>query len=323
MDSQTRGTAGVDISVVIVSWNTREDLRECLRSLHESGLEGAEVIVVDNASADGSAEMVSREFPRVTVISNPENLGFGRAANQGIRISNGRYAFLLNPDSTVSANALRDLVRFGDENSDVGIFGPKVLNLDGTLQYSCRSFPTLGAGLFRNTVLGRLFPKNAYTMDYLMTDWDHAETRDVDWLSGAAMVVRRKLVNEIGGFDERFFMYCEDVDLCYRAKQNGWRVTYFPKVIVRHAIGRSSDKNANRMIVEFHKSMYRFFQKNYAPRASIFTRLIVPLGLIARAGWLLARSYFNYARYWATYPFRRFRNGEIGATNAEEIGDDG
>jgi hypothetical protein len=284
-----------DLSIIIVNWNTADDLRECLISLKESSPAGMEVIVVDNASSDKSAEVIEAKFPWARLIKNSENLGFSKACNQGIETAQGRYILLLNPDSIVQPGALRALIRFGDENPKAGIIGPKILNPDGSLQYSCRHFPTLQAGIFRNTILGKFFPNNPYTRDYLMLHWDHSETVEVDWVSGAALFIRRELLDDIGGLDERFFMYCEDVDIAYRAKQKGWRVMYFPGAAVIHARARSSDQNPNAMITEFHKSMYRFFKKHYLRDSSVFVRLLVPLGLIARASFFITRNYRNYA----------------------------
>jgi len=279
--------------VVIVNWNTLRELEECLRSVRKAGSRGTEVVVIDNASPDGSAEMVRRKFADVRLIENRENLGFAKAANHGISASHGRYVFLLNPDAEVHPGALAALVHFGDDNADVGIFGPKILNPDGSIQYSCRRFPTLAAGIFRNSFLGRLFANNPYTREYLMADWDHNEPRDVDWVSGAALVARRDLLDDVGPLDERFFMYCEDVDLAYRAKQKGWRVMYFPGATVVHARARSSDQDPNRMIAEFHKSMYRFFKKHYAAESSIVTRMLVPAGLFLRATAFITHNHWN------------------------------
>jgi len=298
-------TGSVDLSVVIVNWNTCEELRKCLRSVMEAGYDGTETIVVDNASFDKSVEMVRREFPWVRLIQNSENLGFARACNRGIEASRGRYIFLLNSDTEVEKGAFPALVRFGDENPDVGIFGPKVLNPDGSLQCSCRRFPTLKAALFRYTPLGRLFPRNPYTSEYRLADWDHSHPRDVDWVSGAAMVVRREMLDAIGAFDAGFFMYCEDVDLGYRAKQADWRVAYYPGASVTHVIGRSSDRNANAMIVEFHRSMYHFFKKHYAGRSSILIRLIVPVALFAIPRAIIAHNQLRYLRFVLTYRAKR------------------
>jgi len=294
----------VDLSVVIVNWNTCDELRKCLHSIREADSDRTETIVVDNASFDESVGMLRREFPWVRLIGNSENLGFAKAGNIGIEAARGRYLFLLNPDTEVEKGAFPALVSFGDENPDVGIFGPKVLNPDGSLQCSCRRFPTLRAALYRYTPLGRLFPTNPYTRDYRMTDWDHSHPRDVDWVSGAAVVIRREMLDAIGLFDERFFMYCEDVDLGCRAKQAGWRVAYYPAVAVVHVIGRSSDRNANRMIIEFHRSMYLFFKKHYAPRSSFLVRLIVPVGLFLVARAIVARNYLRYLRWMLAWRIR-------------------
>lgn len=282
----------MDLSVIIVSWNTAEELKSCILSARSAGGSNVEIIVVDNASRDGSPEMVSEEFPDVKLIVNKANLGFAKASNQGIRASRGRYILLLNPDSIVHPGAFDALVRFGDGNPDIGIFGLKVLNPDGSIQYSCRQFPTLAAGVFRNTILRHFFPRNPYVRDYLLVEWDHSRERDVDWVSGAALVARRPLLDDIGLLDEQFFMYCEDVDLGYRAKEHGWRVSYFPGAEVVHARSKSSDQAPDRMIIEHHKSMYRFFLKHYRKNASIATRIIVPVGIVARASGFVGRNYF-------------------------------
>lgn len=286
-----------DLSVVIVNWNTQDELEACLRSVEAQNFARLEIIVVDNYSPDGSAQMVRDQFTGVHLIENDRNLGFAKAANQGIAASRGRYVMLLNPDSEVNPGALTALVRFGDENSDIGIIGPRILNPDGSLQFSCRSFPTLMAGVFRNTILTRFFPKNAYLLEYLMVDCDHNVQRDVDWVSGAAVVIRRELLEDVGSLDERFYMYCEDVDLAYRARAKGWRVTYFPGAEVIHAIGKGSSKNANRMIVEHHRSMWRFFRKHYRRKYSPIVWPVVLGGIWARASFYIARNYRNTIRY--------------------------
>lgn len=282
-----------DVSVIIVNWNTRDELRECLRSLHPSLHPDvqAEIIVVDNASWDDSVAMVKREFPEVKLIENRLNEGFGKAHNRAAQVAQGRYLLLLNSDARAHPGALKQLVDYADAHPDVGIIAPKVLNPDGSLQYSCRRFPVYEAGLFRNTLLGRLFPQNRFVRDYLMTDFDHAHTMEVDWVSGCAMLIRRETWHQLGGFDEQFFMYCEDVDLCWRAHEAGWKVVYHPDAIVTHAIGRSTDKAVNAMIRQFHHSHRLFFQKHYARRLPIWSRLLIPIGLWIRANLLIARNH--------------------------------
>ena len=292
MTNSNSAEVGPDLSIVLVNWNTCEDLKHCLQSAFAEPGINIQIIVVDNASSDGSASMTATEFPSVKLIRNIENVGFAKASNQGIEISSGRYVMLLNPDSEVQPGAFRSLIDFADANPDAGIIGIKVLNSDGSLQYSCRRFPTLRAAVFRNTIIGRFFPRDPYTRDYLMTDLSHDQVMDVDWVSGCALTVRRQVIDQIGVLDERFFMYCEDVDYGLRAHQQGWRVVYFPGAAVIHARARGSDQNRNAMIVEFHRSMYRFFKKHYWKSASLFVRAIVPLGLVIRAGGFVARNYY-------------------------------
>lgn len=260
----------VDLTIVIVSWNTKEHLRRCLNSIYRPNVETTfEVIVVDNASSDGSADMAELEFPQTNVIRNSKNLGFARAANQAIILGRGNLFMLVNPDAALADKAIDRIITFARDHPDVGIIGCKVFNEDGTLQHSCRRFPTPGVGFFRNTFLGRLFPRNRYTRTYLMTDWDHNNLREVDWVSGACMVIRRETLSEIGMFDERYFMYCEDLDLCFRAHNAGWKVFYYPRAAATHRKGASSDQAQVRCVVTFHKSLYKFFCK-YFSKARLF-----------------------------------------------------
>jgi len=279
-----------DIAVIIVNWNAREDLRVCLASLYAEPRPrlGYGVWVVDNASGDGSAAMVAAEFSQVHLCANMENLGFSKANNQAIAWTDSRYIFLLNSDAAIHPGALDALMAYADSHPSAGILGPKVLNPDGTLQYSCRRFPSLGAGFFRNTYLGRLFPNNSFARDYLMTNFDHASDTLVDWVSGCAMLIRRETINQIGALDERFYMYCEDVDLCQRAWDSGQEVAYVPEAVVTHAIGRSSDKNADKMIWEFHRSWYEYDLKRH-PKSSALRRAAVYSGLWLRAAVRIAK----------------------------------
>lgn len=275
-----------DIAVIIVNWNTREDLKKCLSSLFAEPAPTVKfgVWVVDNASADGSVDMVRRDFPAAHLIANDDNLGYVKANNQAIAAAKGyRYVFLLNSDAYVESPATLDaLVKFADEKPTAGIIGARVDNPDGTLQLSCRRFPTLGAGVFRNNYLGRLFPKNRYTREYLMGDFNHAEARTVDWVSGCAMFIREEMIDKIGALDERFFMYCEDVDICRRTWDAGYEVWYCPTGKVTHKIGASSDKNIEKMTWVFHQS-WEIYDRKYHPNAGPARRLAVKSGLFARA----------------------------------------
>lgn len=281
-------TNSPDVTVSIVNWNTRDDLRECLQTvLSQDGSVSFEVIVVDNASSDGSADMVRTEFAeKVKLIQNDTNRGFGAAHNQAIAESRGRYVLLLNPDCRIiDENALRRMVEYMDAHTNIGMLGPKIVYPDGRLQFSARRFPTLAAALFRHTPLGGLFPHNRFVRKYLMEDWDHREVADIDWLSGATLMVRKKTIEEIGLLDERFFMYVEDMDWCKRAHMHGWRVVYYPEVEVSHRIGASSDQKVIPMIHEHRKSMLRYFLKYNARSAKVLLTPLVALGL-----WLMAQS---------------------------------
>lgn len=287
----------VDLSIIILNWNTRDDLRRALQSIVDSRpCVSVEVLAVDNASEDDSVAMVQAEFPSVRVIQNETNLGFGAGNNRGIRHASGRYVLFLNSDTIVTEGAWDSLVAYADTRPDAGVFGPKLLNGDGSLQLSCRSFPNLGTGFFRNTPLGRLFPKNRFTRDYMLSGWDHNSPRDVDWVSGSALMIRRRLLEELGGFDEGFFMYCEDVDLCYRAHLAGAAVAYYPGAVIYHLIGRSSDLVPTRMTYEFHRSMYRFYIKHYRANTPIYVRPFILPGLVLRAVGRLIRHRLHSLR---------------------------
>lgn len=262
-----------DLSITICSWNTRKDLRDCLKSIEACLSEGKiETIVFENASEDESAEMVESEFPWVKLLKSNVNLGFGKGHNLAMEAASGRYFMPLNSDTIIHPNALRALIEFMDQHPEIGIVGPKLLNPDGSLQFSCRRFPTPMAALFRNTPLGKMFPKNKYSREYLMQDWKHDEPREVDWVSGAAICIRRECYQKIGGFDEQFFMYLEDVDWCKRAGDAGFKVVYFPGAVITHAIGRSTDRVANAMIRQFHQSMMLFYRKHYLSHANIIVK---------------------------------------------------
>lgn len=286
----------MDVSVIILNWNTRKLLQECLQTLTQpqNGV-GVEVIVVDNASSDDSRDMARREFPQVTLIANPMNIGFGAGNNVGIPASTGRYVLFLNSDTQVTEGALKAMVDYADANPDVGILGPKLLNADGSLQYSCRQYPNLATGFLHNTPLGRLLPKNRFAADYLMKNWDHATPRNVDWVSGAALMIRRTLLDQIGGFDEDYYMYCEDVDLCWRANHADSRVTYLPDAIIYHYIGKSSDLAPTRMTYEFHRSQYLFYKKHYRTQTPLLLRPLILPGIALRAVGQMARW---RVRYW-------------------------
>jgi hypothetical protein len=277
------------LRVCIVSWNAKDDLRLCLQSLTEAVADPAtiETVVVDNDSADGSADMVAAEFPDVRLIRLAENTGFSGGNNVALAGLTVDYAFLLNSDAIAYPGAIDRLITFADANPKAGFIGPKVLNPDGSIQFSCRRWPTFAAGLFRNVYLGRLFPNNRPASDYLMQDFDHNHTIEVDWLSGCALMVRRDCIERVGLLDgETFFMYCEDMDWCMRGHHAGWGIVYYPEAVVTHAIGRSSDRAADRMILEHSRSMWKFYRKHYSffvDRVPLLLRPLVKPGIYLRA----------------------------------------
>ncbi len=278
----------LDLSITICSWNTQADLRRCLQSLEEAQGEAAfEVIVVDNASRDGSPDMVRTEFPWVRLLAQTENLGFTGGHNLALSQRAAPAALLLNSDTIVHPGALRELMAYAGSHPEVGILGPKLLNGDGSLQFSCRRFPNPVAALFRNTFIGRLFPNNPYTRDYLMQDWDHDRPREVDWVSGAAMLVTGPALDVLKGFDPAYFMFCEDVDLCWRCWEAKFKVVYLPAAEITHLIGQSTSQVANKMIVRFHRSMMRFYVRNQLPKSPLLFR---PLGYLFALGGLSARA---------------------------------
>jgi GT2 family glycosyltransferase len=284
-----------DLSITICSWNTQGDLRVCLASLEAIRDEASfEVIVVDNNSEDGSPDMVAAEFPWARLYRMGQNLGFTGGQNFAMEQRRGRHVLLLNSDTIVHPGALKTLLDFVETHAEVGILGPKLLNSDGTLQYSARKFPQPVAALFRNTPLGKLFPKNRFTRNYLMQDWDHSEQREVDWVSGAALLASERVIQRIGLLDPAFFMYCEDVDYCFRCWEAGLKVVYLPDSVITHAIGRSASQTPNRMIWRFHRSMLRFYRKNMLPKTNPvlrpFALTTAALAVAARASLFIVKN---------------------------------
>lgn len=257
--------AGVD--VVIVTYNSVRLIDECLTSLlgHPPVRQSMQVWVVDNASRDGTAAHVVQYYPSVRVLENRRNLGFAGGCNRGIRASTGRYALLLNPDARVCAGTIDTMVSYLEDLPKVGAVGPRMVGLDGRVQPSCRSFPTLRAVVLRGTGLDRLFPNSQSVRRYLLSDWDHQQARQVDWVLGGCMLLRRQALDQVGLFDEGFFMYYEDIDWCLRAKRAGWQVHYVPDAQVVHFYQRDSARGVNRLLFYHTRSIARLFLKHRLP----------------------------------------------------------
>jgi N-acetylglucosaminyl-diphospho-decaprenol L-rhamnosyltransferase len=286
----------LDVSFLIVSWNVRDLLRRALSSILAdiTGI-ASEIILVDNGSHDGTVEMVHAEFPFVDLIDNLNNRGFASANNQALAAARGRYFLLLNPDAELVPGATRALVACMDTDSRVGIAGPQLLNPDRTVQSSRRRFPTFTTALLESTRLQQQFPRNRWLDHYYMLDTHDDVVQEVDWVVGAAMFVRRGVYEQIGGFDEQFFMYSEEMDWCYRARAAGWHVLYFPRAAVIHHEGKSSEQVVAARDIYFHSSKIRFFGKHHGAVAARLLRAFL-LGMFASqtveegAKWLLGHK---------------------------------
>jgi N-acetylglucosaminyl-diphospho-decaprenol L-rhamnosyltransferase len=269
------------LSVVIVTHNVRALLRNCLESVFASEAPFAfEVFLVDSGM-DGSAEMVRREYPRARVIEAPENPGYAAANNLGLRHARGRFCLLLNPDTVVPPDAFARTVAVLEANPSVGIVGPKLVRGDGSLDLaSRRSFPTPRTALYHFLKLPKLFPRSAAFGAYNLTYRSPDEEYDVDAVAGAYLLARREVLEQAGLLDETFWMYGEDLDLCWRAKEHGWRTRYFPSVRVLHLKGQSSKGRSLRCTYEFFRAMHVFYRKHQAPGAPAAQNALVTAGIV-------------------------------------------
>jgi len=277
------------LSICIVNWNTKDDLRFCLASLaaNPPGVPH-EVIVVDNASSDGSARMVSGEFVEVKLIANSENLQYARGNNQALQAARGEFLLLLNPDTEVRLHTLDRLLAFMRDHPDAGAAAPKLLNRDGSLQRSVRSFPTPAMLFFEATGLARLFPRSPRFGRYRMTFWDYDTVREVDQPMASALLLRRAALDQVGLFDEQFPMFFNDVDLCYRLKAGGWKVYFVPEAEVVHKVGGSTRQVRPRMIRSSHQGLLAFYRKHYRGRipALVYGLTVAGIWLMGQVRWL-------------------------------------
>lgn len=254
-----------DLSIIIVNYKTKNLLEQCLNSIYsENYYFSCGVFVVDNNSKDSSIEMVKKKFPQVKLIENRINSGFAAANNQALTRSNARYFLLINPDTVVLPDSLNVMMEFMDEHPEAGIAGCKLLNPDHSLQYSCRKFSTLVTFFLRGIHFDSLFPNTTILRKYMMFDWDHNEVREVDWVLGSCMMVRRKAIEQVGLLDENFVLYFEDQDWCYRMWKHGWKIYYVPQAQMIHYYQRRSAKQFLNVLTWTHiKSMLYFFKKHY------------------------------------------------------------
>lgn len=277
-----------DLSLVIVNWNVRELLGDCLEAVYASAggtLDGdgrlrlgdytVEVWVVDNASADGSAEMVRARFSQVELIESGGNLGFTAGNNLALRRCKGRYVLLLNPDTRVAPDALAVLLHYMEAHPETGVVGPQLRYGDGTLQSSRRRFPTLAMALMESTLLEQWFPGNRWARAYHLDDRSPEMEQEVDWLTGACLLVRAEVLRSVGLLDERFFMYSEELDWCRRIAAAGWRIVYLPQAVVMHYEGRSSSQVAARRQFHFDSSKVLYFRLHHGRLPAELLRLFL------------------------------------------------
>lgn len=255
----------IKLSIILVNWNTCDLTKQALASVYKEtvGID-FEAIVVDNNSADKSVEMIKKEFPQVVLIENKDNRGFGKANNQGLKIAQGEYLMFLNTDVVVLGGALNKLVSYLDEHADTMMVGPRLLNKDMTFQHACRrNLPNPVNSFFHLFGLTKLFKKSALVNEYKRAATDPDVTGPTEALSGAAMMFRRQVYAEIGGFDERFFMYGEDLDFCKRVLEKGWKTVYVSDARIIHFGGQSSGKRRVKSLINFYEAMWLYYKKHF------------------------------------------------------------
>jgi GT2 family glycosyltransferase len=278
----------IDVSICVVNWNTAAHLQCCLQSIFEHPWSVVfEVIVVDNASKDESLGIVHREFPQVKVIANMENVGFARANNQAFDIAEGRYLLLLNSDTVVLPESLDKMVKFMDQNLEAGLIGCMLLNVDGSLQRSCwRDYPTLKTAVIDAFYLWRLMPNLPMVRASELSCQELQNTIEVDHVLGACMLVRREILNSVGGLNEKFFLYSEETEWCYRIKKSGWKIYFIPHAKIVHCGQQSTYQNPEHTLPEKYHNYLRFYREFKHP--SRFNELLLKgvflLGSMIRIG---------------------------------------
>ena len=285
----------MELSVIIVHYKAREMLLECLAALDRclAGIQ-SEIVVVDNDSQDGAVEALAAAYPQVRVIANRENVGYGRAINQGIRVTSGPFVLAMNPDCLPEPDAVRILIEYLRAHPRAAVVGARQEGPGGELELSARSFPDHFTFLFnRYSLLTWLFPNNRFSRRYLLSDWDHKSVREVDWLAGAFLVVRRAAIDQVGGMDEAYFMFNEDVDWCRRMRDAGWSVVYVPDARVVHYIGASRKRVTARVIIERHRGMIHYFHKHHPTHPAL--RMLADALILVRAGLMLVGNVFKPA----------------------------
>jgi GT2 family glycosyltransferase len=284
----------MDVSIIIVAWNVKDLLRDCLKSVFEQthGIE-FEVIYVDNASQDGSVEMAAKEFPSVKIMQNSENRGFIKANNQAIEVAKGRYVLLLNSDTVVLDNAIAKTVKFADAHPDAAVVGCKILNPDKTLQRTCFMYPSALNMLLAATYLYKIFPKSRFFGRERMSWWDYDEVREVETVCGCYSLVRAKAIEQIGLMDERYFVYGDDPDWCYRFKKAGWKIMFTPEPRIIHYGGQTTKFRRREFRWQLHGSELIFMKIHKSWLEFIFVRLFMAMFLLLRVPYWFTVAMFN------------------------------
>ena len=279
------------VSAIVVSYNVRDQLLDTLRAYYKTCGPQAEVVVVDNASSDGSADAVAAAFPQATLIRLDHNTGFGSANNAGLEKCHGELVLTLNPDVLVRAGCVATLAAFLHANPQAGAAGPRLERPDGKLDLAARrGFPSPLSAFYRLSGLSRLFPKSRRFNRYNLGDVSSESAHEIDAGTAACLMVRRKAIDQVGFFDPQFFMYGEDLDLCYRLRANGWKIYYVPDALAVHLKGSSTRQATEPMLYEFHRAMWLFHRKHYASTTPALGNAIVWAGIWARWTVLRARA---------------------------------
>jgi GT2 family glycosyltransferase len=298
--------ASIDLSIIIVNWHARDLMERALDCVYATVRSSSfEVIVLDNSPGDGTAELLRERFPAARLLANRENIGFARANNQGAAVARGRYLLLLNPDAFVHAGTLDRLIAFMDDHPEAAAAGPRLRYADGRLQRSVTSFPTVLTELWTTLGLDRAFPGSPIFGRYKVTYWDMEDLREVESLMGACIILRRSAIEETGLFDEQFFMYSEEVDLCYRLRKAGWKNYFIPDVEATHLWGGSSQRVPATTFLRLFRSRVQFFRKHYGEGATLLYKAVLllagalrvigaPIVFALRRDTRVAHAYVNY-----------------------------
>ena len=285
----------ITISVIIVNYNVKEYLAQLLLSL-ERALQtiSHEIIIVDNHSIDGSVQFLKDKNFKVRIIENDENLGFGRANNQALKICKGKYVVLINPDTVVQEDTFSRMIDFFDNTPDASVATCKIIDPAGNFSVDCRhSIPTPSVALWKVLGLSKLFPKSRIFGQYNMTYLNSDQIYSIPAISGSFMMMKKEVLDQVGLFDEQFFMYCEDIDLCHRITQAGFKIYYFPETQIIHYKGESTKKDNLDYVKTFNKSLYQFFQKYYAPKSIFLFRWLVMIGILLRGAFIYVKSFLK------------------------------